>query len=38
MMGLVDTMSSIIQGQRIRELQLNKGYRLLIVWLNVFGK
>ncbi|KAL3417152.1 ABC multidrug transporter [Phlyctema vagabunda] len=35
MMGLVDRMSEMLQGQRIRELQLGKRFRWLIVWLNV---
>ena len=32
MMGLSDTMSSTIQGQRIRELDLSKKLRILSVW------
>ena len=37
MMGLSDTMSNIIHGQRVRELGLSRGYRWLIIWMNVFG-
>lgn len=35
MMGLSRLMTSIIQGQRIRETRLMAGYRWCIVWINV---
>ena len=37
MMGLTSVMTTTIQAQRIRELNLAIGYRWCIVWLNVFG-
>lgn len=35
MMGLSKLMTSIIQGQRVRETRLMAGYRWCIVWINV---
>ena len=36
MMGLTETMTTTIQAQRVRELDIQKGYRWLILWLNIF--
>ena len=35
--GLSKTVASIVQGERIRETELMKGYRWMVVWLNVLG-
>src|ERR1700753_2479184 len=37
MAGLVDSMGKLLQNERVRELELAKGFRWLIVWLNVLG-
>lgn len=38
MAGLVDSIGDLLQNERVRELRLAKGFRWLIVWLNVLGK
>jgi ATP-binding cassette subfamily C (CFTR/MRP) protein 1 len=35
--GLSDILTSIIQNQRVRELDLNQSFRWMIIWLNVFA-
>ena len=37
MMGLSDTLYSMIQNQRIRELDLSRRFRVLAVWRNSLG-
>jgi ATP-binding cassette subfamily C (CFTR/MRP) protein 1 len=38
MMGLTETISAMIQGQRVRETEHQAGYRWMSVWLNVIGQ
>jgi ATP-binding cassette, subfamily C (CFTR/MRP), member 1 len=38
MMGLTETISATIQGQRVRETEHQAGYRWMSVWLNVIGQ
>lgn len=38
MLGLVDSWTEAIQALRVRELQLSKKFRILIMWLNVICK
>lgn len=37
MMGLGHEMTATIQGQRIRELNMQASFRWLIVWMNIMG-
>lgn len=36
--GLTDAMGTLLQQERVRELNLAEGFRWLIVWLNVVGR
>lgn len=38
MLGISEQIAFTLQGQRLRELELSKKFRWLIVWVNVVGK
>lgn len=36
--GMVDTSANLVQSERVRELELGKKFRWLIIWMNGVGK
>ena len=38
MLGISETISSLVQSQRVRELSYFEKYRMYVVWMNVAGK
>jgi ATP-binding cassette, subfamily C (CFTR/MRP), member 1 len=36
--GMVETAAKLVQGERLKELDLGKSYRWMITWMNGFGK